>query len=267
MRFKKLRKIYRILFPAKYTELDLFEQKLSQNNLIKAYSKEKNVYNVELFDGKRLFLRDYNYSDYEVFEQIFNFKEYEIFVNLFNLNNEFSNKKIIIDAGANVGYTTLFFADKFSDFSIFSIEPSQDNFELCVKNTSYKNIKLYNRALSEKANMRYTIERDFRDKKDWSITTKEDDLGVVLGISVKEIIDENKLDYISLLKIDIEGAERFIFKEENDLSYLSITQIIAIEIHDEFNVRKSIENLLIKNNFFLFESGELTIGINKKFLR
>ena len=42
--------------------------------------------------------------------------------------------------------------------------------------------------------------------------------------------------------------------------------MIAIEIHDEFDIRDSIYKLLTDNNFFLSESGELTIGINKTML-
>jgi hypothetical protein len=41
--------------------------------------------------------------------------------------------------------------------------------------------------------------------------------------------------------------------------------MVALEIHDEFNIRNSIENILVENNFLLFNSGELTIGINKNF--
>ncbi len=266
MKLKKLRKIFRILFPKKYTDTEAFELNLCQNHLIANYSKEEDVYKVKLIDGNQLFLRDYNYSDYDVFKQIFNYKEYQIILDLFKLNAVFSNQKIIIDAGANIGLTTLFFANSLLDYKIFSIEPSSDNFKMCEKNIQNSNVKLYERALSEKENMRYSVERDFRDKKDWSITTKRDVAGGVIGISISEIIKDNALKYISLLKIDIEGAERFIFNKENNLSYLKITQIVTLEIHDEFNIRNSIENILVENNFLLFNSGELTIGINKCFL-
>ena len=109
----------------------------------------------------------------------------------------------------------------------------------------------------------FEITRDFRDGRDWSIATKETEDGAIKGITVSEIIEENKLEYITLLKIDIEGAERFILREGADLTFLKLTQIIALEIHDEFNIRDGIYELLINNNFFLLESGELTIGINK----
>lgn len=130
-------------------------------------------------------------------------------------------------------------------------------------------VKAYHRALSENKDSNFIIERNFHDKRDWSMTTKEvDDIDgkTIKGITIAEIIEENKLDYISLLKVDIEGAERFIFKKENDLSFLKITEIIAIEIHDQFVNRKYINEILNDNNFLLMETGELTIGIKKSLI-
>jgi predicted hydrocarbon binding protein len=106
------------------------------------------------------------------------------------------------------------------------------------------------------------LENDFRDRKDWALTTKEDLNGEVEGITLREIILENKLTYITFLKIDVEGAERFIFRADADLSFLNITKLIAIEIHDEFNIRPTIYQILKEYGFCIFELGELTIGIN-----
>ncbi len=115
--------------------------------------------------------------------------------------------------------------------------------------------------------MSFELENIFRDRKDWAFTTKEINNGTILGITINEIVKNNKLKNITFLKIDIEGAERFIFDKENNLSFLKITKIIAIEIHDEFNIRETIYSILKENNFILFEtSGELTIAINKYFL-
>ncbi|MFT7351924.1 MAG: FkbM family methyltransferase [Flavobacterium sp.] len=266
MNVKHLRKIFRIVFPLKRSEKNLFEIELRSNYLIKDYKWEYNLYKIILSNEKILYLRNHNYSDYEVFKQIFNFKEYQIVLDILKYNDTKSDKKIIIDAGANVGYTSLFLSFFLNSYSIYAIEPSKENFDMCVRNINDKNIHLFHNALSENTNMKYLLERNFRDKKDWSITTKNDSEGTIKGITVQEIVVANNLAYISLLKIDIEGAERFILNKTNNLEYLKITYMIAVEIHDEFEIRKDIENLLIKSNFFLFNSGELTIGINKKFI-
>jgi len=267
MKFKKLRKIYRILFPKKSTDIQLFESNLCNNPLISKFEKTDAAYRLQLYSGSTVYTRPGDFSDYLVFQQIFNHREYDVIVKLFALNHGFSPQKIIIDAGANVGYTTAYLSESLKKPTIFAIEPSGKNAEIFKLNAAgfanNSKITLYQKALSEKKGMRYELERDFRDGKDWSITTAENDLGTVEGISIAEIISTNSLSHISLLKIDIEGAERFIFKMDNDFSYLKITEIIAIEIHDEYEIRNDIERILQQNNFFLFESGELTIGINK----
>ncbi|HEU4496895.1 MAG TPA: FkbM family methyltransferase [Flavobacterium sp.] len=238
-----------------------------QNDLIKKYDCIDSIYELELCSNAAVVIRDFSYSDYRVFQQVFNNKEYEVILKILKENNLLSNDFIMIDAGANIGLTAMYFSYNLDNAKIFCIEPSAANAEICNKNInklgSKNNVHVYNCALSEAIGKRYSIERDFRDKKDWSLTTKENFDGQVKGITIAEIIENNSLNKISLLKIDIEGAERFIFKKENDLSFLGITEIIAIEIHDEFDIRESINDILLQNNFFLMSSGELTVGINK----
>lgn len=264
---KKIKQIIRVIFPKKVSSKQQFEYLLNQNDLIYSFEYKESKYYCTLKNGLKVVIRDYKSSDYQVLEQIFVQKEYEIILKIFDLNDDFNNEINIIDAGANVGFTSIFFSHFLKKYKIFAIEPSRENCEMIIKNTqNFENIKIYQNALSENSNTFFNLDRNFRDGKNWSIATEEALNGKVKGITINEIINENKLNYISLLKIDIEGAERFIFKKENDLEFLKITQIIAIEIHDEFNVRNSIIEILIKNNFFLLESGELTIGVNKSLI-
>ncbi|MBB1192509.1 hypothetical protein DNC80_02355 [Flavobacterium sp. SOK18b] len=267
MNLKKLRQIYRILIPLKQTEEQRFESLLRSNNLITHFEKKGYFYVLKVANSFTLLLRGQEHSDYEVFKQIFNFKEYNVVLNLIDFNLNVQKEKIIIDAGANVGYTSVFFSQYLRNVKIYGIEPSKSNFDMYQKNVSLlsnsDDVTIYNRALSEKANSKYIIEREYGDKKDWAITTKEDEGGEIKGITINEIISENNLEYISLLKIDIEGAERFIFKRGQDVSFLKITQVVAIEIHDEFNIRDEIHTVLQNNGFFIFEVSETTIGLNK----
>ena len=271
MKFKKLRKVYRIYFPLKFTENEIFENHLKNINEIDSFEKENEFYKVFLKNGITLYLRNEYFSDYLVFDQIFNFKEYEVILGMIRLNSISHQRHIIIDAGANVGYTSLFFNHHIRNAFIYAIEPSFDNAQLCFKyfalnNFSHK-LHFYQRALTYESGMSFDLERNFRDGKDWAITTKNVEEGEIKGITVREIIEEHKLEYISLLKIDIEGAERFIFNKDVDLSFLKITKIIAIEIHDEFNIRESICSILKDYDFYLFECGEITIGLNINYLK
>lgn len=270
MKFKKAKKIFRILFPKKISETQIFENKLRTNILIKNFVLIEDKYEIELFNCNKL-LRNQNHSDFDAFVQIFNFEEYKLIASILKNNVKFNeSNNVLIDAGANVGFTTNYFINKEIFSSVYCIEPSEANIDILKKNIQvFKNkcsIKIYKRALTGKENLRYNLNYNFRCGRDWAISIDEDSEGVVEGITINEIILKNNIKKVTLLKIDIEGAERFIFDSENDLSFLNNVKIIAIEIHDEFNVRDSIYSILTTYDFLIFESGELTIGLNRKYI-
>ena len=270
MRFKKLRKIYRILFPEKLSTIARFERKLSTNSEVTCVEKIGGLYRVLLKNNLSVYLRDYSSSDYLVLEQIFNDKEYQIILSILKLNKNEDETIIIIDAGANVGYTTLFFTNYLKNTKIYSVEPSAENVYVLKKNVeaieNSNRVKIYENGLGHKRGLLFDLNRNFRDGNDWAITTSEALDGSIIGITIEEIIEQNGLKSIDFLKIDIEGAERFIFDISSNVDFLSITKLIAIEIHDEYEVRARIEAILKENHFILMESGELTIGINTRII-
>lgn len=266
MKLKKSRKIYRILFPLKLSGKEIFLHNLKSNLLIKEFEEQDNIYSLKLTNGSQLFMRDENHSDYSVFKQIYNHEEYKIVASILKNNPEFSNEIVMIDAGSNVGYATVYLQQFLKFDQIICIEPSKSNIEILRRNIEKidcsNNPILLKKALAATENLSFDIENDFRDGKDWSLTTKVSKDGKVQGVTINEIIKKYNLKNITLLKIDIEGAERFIFNTKNDLTFLEITKIIAIEIHDEFEIRDIIYTILKQNGFYLFDSGELTIGVN-----
>ena len=67
MRLKKLRKIYRVLFPKKVTDTEFFESKLKSNHVITSFNKINTRYILNINNAFNLVLRNQNFSDYEVF--------------------------------------------------------------------------------------------------------------------------------------------------------------------------------------------------------
>ena len=260
----KTKKICRIIFPENVNSDEFFVRDLKMTPSFLSLERKKELYFLELNFGLKLAIRNKDHSDLDVFRQIFVHQEYSIFSDLVTYNYH-DDEFIIIDAGANVGYTSLYFSHELKNCKIFAIEPSPNNFEILKLNLEMNSVKykLYQNALAEVEGKKFEIGGEFRDSKDWSITTNESINGQINGITIQQIINENQLQYISILKIDIEGAERFLFQDGVDLGYLKITKLIAIEIHDEFEIREKINNTLRLNGFILFTSGELTIGINK----
>ena len=270
MKFKKLTKIYRILFPLQLTESQIFKNKLLSNPLISNIEDDNDTFIITFSKNYKVVVRNHNHSDYDVFKQIFNFEEYKMVLSFLKLNLSNTDEDVILlDCGANVGYTTIYFSKEYQFTKIFCIEPSSSNVKILKKNIlklkNSNSIHVLQNAISGQENLYFDLESNFRDGLDWSITTSINKNGSVKGITINEIVNKNNIGTITLLKIDIEGAERFIFEDTSDLSFLSITKIIAIEIHDEFQIREKIYEILKKNGYYLFESGELTLGFNKYF--
>jgi FkbM family methyltransferase len=200
-------------------------------------------------------------SDLLAFHQIFTFKEYD-------MNLGFS-PRFIVDAGANIGLSVVFFANKFPSVKIVAIEPEKANFVMLEKNTKgYENILLAKRALSNQPNVNFdVIDKGYGN---WGFVTEMQDskntknvIDTVKTITIDEILMEYNLEYLDLLKIDIEGGEKELF-ESNYENWLPKTKCIIIELHDGITKgsSKSFFKAISKYDFSYFNRGENLLFIN-----
>ena len=140
--------------------------------------------------------------------------------------------KFIIDAGANVGFTAVYFANKFPEARIIAIEPEESNFRLLQKNTaSYPNIRCIKAGLwNSTTKLRITnLQKDSK----WGFQVEEtnhDGPDTCQAISISQILSEEKAKEIDIAKIDIEGSEKELF--EKNTQWLSKTNLMVIEFHD-----------------------------------
>ena len=208
-------------------------------------------------------------SDFNVFAQIYQYFEYKPLVETFQKHFPNNKKLNIIDAGSNIGLTSVYLSKDFPNSNFITIEPDSSNFESVSYNLETNGVtnvvKIKGGLWSKNTNLK--IVNDFRDKNDWSIRVEETNEEADLkAFSISYLMQEHKFETIDILKIDIEGSEKEVFTGSNaDVSFLSKTKCIAVEIHDEFDCRDAIYAILTKYNFEYFESGELTIGINQSF--
>lgn len=206
-------------------------------------------------------------SDSDVFMQIIIEEEYDYVKTLIRENQ--IQIKTIVDAGANVGFTSLYFSHYFPGVNILALEPNPDVFIRLSNNVDLNhlnNIELFQKGIWNE-NTFLKSDQTFRDKQDWSFRLEEAQLEIdkkIEVISIDCLMEQKKIKTIDLLKIDIEGGEKDIFRKDANISWLENVKLIAIEIHDEFDCRWDIENILKSNGFELYYSGELTIGINTK---
>jgi FkbM family methyltransferase len=177
--------------------------------------------------------------------------------------------RTIIDGGANIGLATLHFKKNFPAAHVIALEPDESNYKMFIKNIHCNELKGITplKAGLWKSRKQLRVIRNIGDGREWAFGVEEtqvEDKDTVTGYGIMDLVNDNGWDTIDLLKIDIEGSERFLFEEDRAVSeFLSRTRFLAIEIHDQFVSRTKIINLLEANNFTHFQSGELTIAFNK----
>lgn len=274
--FLLFRKFVSYFNPSTTIAHEILKEKIVLNQLL---STELSIYRglgntIEVnfigHDKFRVLLRKYS-SDYLVFDQILVHSEYQALVTFIKRNNSENNIMNIIDAGANIGLTTLYFKTIYNKSKIISVEPDLNNYEMLNRNikiNQFENIETVLAAVWHK-NEFVHLNREFRDGKDWSISVDEncrDSLSKpIRGLQISEIMKENDFRSIDILKIDIEGAERFLFEStESVKSFLPYTRYLAMEVHNEFHILDKIKQLLEYFDFEYIFSGELIIARNRK---
>jgi len=232
------------------------------------FEKDNIFFNFGL--GKGLKARRFPHSDLHVLQQIIQHHEYGFAVEWVASNGLRNHPLRIIDAGANVGYTSVYFLSAFPNASILAIEPDIDNYQVLSHNLaccSAANPSLsLHAALLSCSGIAVTIDRQGGDKKDWSFSVRPAS-GVtgIKSVSVGDLLSQTGWEQVDILKIDIEGSEADVFSEQADLSYLAKTRLLLVEIHDDKADRKKIHQRLLAHGFSVEERSETTFAINKAF--
>ena len=202
-------------------------------------------------------------SDFAVFEQIFLNEEYQSAVKVL-IDNE-TPVKTIIDLGANIGLSSLYFKEHFPDARILCVEPDSGNYQQLERHLSeVPHTSLYRKAIWPERKTLF-LNTSFRDSKEWSIavsTSQEGSYDEVDTITIDELISGNNIKTIDLLKIDIEGAEATVFADTDTCYFLKSTKVVVIETHEETGSRNIVVEALQKNGFVFFEDKQSLIAIN-----
>lgn len=164
-------------------------------------------------------------SDVEVFGQVVYAKAYDLPLAF--------RPETIVDGGANIGLTSIYFARLYPDAEIFAVEPDPENFNLLVRNIAdHPRITAIEAAIDGSG--RYlTLVRSANGPWAHSVSASDtlSDRGIrVRGVSVNQILDEAGWASLDLLKLDVEGSEIEIFTTAEH--WIPKVKVIAIELHD-----------------------------------
>ena len=199
-------------------------------------------------------------EDKYTFREIFIKKEYE-----FDLPPNLI-PKTIIDAGANIGLTSIYFATKYNHARIFSIEPDTSNFtQLKANSKPYERILPIQGALWHTSEMINIVDKGRGNR---SFMIEQSHAGVIQGISVQNIMAQYNLTEIDIFKIDIEGSEKEVFEHNYD-DWLPVTKCLVIELHDRMKTgcSKSVFSAISKFDFSMTIKGENLIFINNRYVK
>ena len=218
----------------------------------------------------RFYLRKPYSSDYKVYEQVFLNKEYLRLAELIQENCE-GDTISMIDGGANIGFTSIYISDYFKGkkkIRSILVEPFEDNIVTAKLNVDAHGMDsvFYEQAGIHNKKCFLRTDQQFRDGMEWSIQIVESDQSTNLpSIEISDVLEKYQIDTLDVLKLDIEGAERFLFEdEEYATSFLTKVKIIAIELHDEYHIADAILDIIRKNNFDLVKFGEMYVGAKRE---
>jgi len=188
-------------------------------------SLDEKVIEISLKDIPFPILMRVKTSDVPTFEEIFVNGEYDFDIP-FEINT-------IIDAGANVGYSAILFAQKYPKAKIISIEPEDSNFKILKENTvKYPQITVIKAGLWGKKEFLKVSNPDITYHK-WGVRVeKGDQQKGIESITIPEIMKILGTETIDLLKLDIEGSEKEVF-EHNPDEWLPKSKFLIVELHEK----------------------------------
>jgi len=181
-----------------------------------------------------------------VFKEIF----LHDFYNVKLIKSISSPSPTILDIGANVGYFTLLAYDKLFPKQILCFEPIQKNFDSLSRNLEFdkSNINKTFKLAVFKPGVQ-NIELFINSEKEFTVTASHYEkisLGskkLICGcIDIAQIIEQNKLEKIDILKIDCEGSEYDILYSLDDKFWFVISAII-MEVHEIDHDTKNLNSL------------------------
>ncbi|HEY2827825.1 MAG TPA: FkbM family methyltransferase [Pirellulales bacterium] len=167
---------------------------------------------------------------------------------------------LIIDAGAHVGYASLFYANRWPNAKIIALEPEAHNNELLHLNCSaYPNVTMVQGALwYERTQLRIINP----EAQSWAfrvagLSDQKQASRPVEAYTVSDLLKISGQSRASLLKIDIEGAELDVFAN-NPQPWLEKVDAILIELHDRFRPgsRQTFEEAVRSRQIERFRQGE-----------
>lgn len=236
------------------TRMELFS-KLFSLSLLRKNEKSRDKEVATTLFGSKFYAFSYHTLNYLI---------REIFVNEEYRFNNSNAKPVIIDCGANIGMSVLYFKRCYPQATIIAFEPNPTTYSLLHKNVTslqLKDVTLHNLAL---ANAEGTIPFHFNDDKGTLTGSIQSNRGGESVIDVKcEKLSSfiNEFPHVDLIKMDVEGAELKIVEDLMQTGAITKVNELIVEYHHNIPG----ENNSLSHFLKLFEQAGFDYSIRTNF--
>ena len=190
-------------------------------------------------------------TDFSIMQNIFG-GEYNFLLDKFGFY-----PKSILDAGSNIGMSSLLFALWYPKATIIAVEPQADNFDVLLLNVRrFGNIYAERRGLWSVDTFLDVSAPDHNDdfhsgnlhlsasKRQDAFTVREVSASEanVQAVSVEGLLAKHQLQSFQMIKMDVEGAEKTLFEyhpsgakgDPEGMDWLEGVKLLMAETHDRF---------------------------------
>jgi len=198
-------------------------------------------------------------SDFLVLAEIFDLNEYAR-VKDWDLPDDAR----IVDLGANIGLASVYFASLYPQARVAAVEPDQENCRLIARNCRrlLREHRLHvMRAFVAAGDGVAGIERNLRSWAFQKVDQIDADHEAVPCLSMPTLLNASRFDRIDLLKCDIEGSERELFRGCGP--WIGQVRHLIVETHKPYRVQDLYQDLRASGWRFdvSFELQEDQVGI------
>ena len=192
------------------------------------------------------------FRDHAIFQQVWIKREYDLasvaprhfpaLMDRYRAMLARGSRPLILDAGAHVGMSVLWWRHLFPEAAIVAVEPSPANLAILRRNVEgLENVTVLHAAIASKPGSLRIVDPQAVGS---AVRLSGEGAGeLVPAVTVAQILEEAGTDEILFAKIDIEGGEADLFAGE--LAWLDCTRALAVEIHDWLYPREGTSRSLL----------------------
>lgn len=194
------------------------------------------------------------------------FLNHELFgLEIYKFKNE-KDTPLIIDCGANIGLSVIYFKRLFPKAKVIAFEPDKKIFDYLkfnINSFGFKDVELINKGLWKEE----TVLKFFSEGADGGRIANESMHENIIEIETVKLSSYlNKEKQIDFLKLDIEGAETEVLLESE--TSLSKVKNIFIEYHSFSNQKQTLSTILsiLEKNGFRYYIEHIGVKSNHPFI-